>query len=83
MGYELANAAANLGAEVILILGPSSLTIDNAAITLVKVVSGDEMHEQSHIYYGNSDIVICAAAVADYRPKNIADQKIKKTRIIL
>ena len=83
MGYELANAAANLGAEVILILGPSSLTIDNAAITLVKVVSGDEMHEQAHIYYGNSDIVICAAAVADYRPKNIADQKIKKTRIIL
>ena len=78
MGYELANAAANLGAEVILILGPSSLTIDNAAITLVKVVSGDEMHEQAHIYYGNSDIVICAAAVADYRPKTIADQKIKK-----
>ena len=78
MGYELANAAVNLGAEVILILGPSSLTIDNAAITLVKVVSGDEMHEQAHIYYGNSDIVICAAAVADYRPKTIADQKIKK-----
>ncbi len=78
MGYELANAAANLGAEVILISGPSSLTIENAAITLVKVVSGDEMHEQAHIYYGNSDIVICAAAVADYRPKTIADQKIKK-----
>ena len=78
MGYELANAAANLGAEVILISGPSSLTIDNAAITLVKVVSGDEMYKQAHIYYGNSDIVICAAAVADYRPKTIADQKIKK-----
>jgi len=78
MGYELANAATNLGAEVILISGPSSLTNENAAITLVKVVSGDEMHEQAHIYYGNSDIVICAAAVADYRPKTIADQKIKK-----
>ena len=78
MGYELANAAANLGAEVILISGPSSLTIENTAITLVKVVSGDEMYEQTHIYYGNSDIVICAAAVADYRPKTIADQKIKK-----
>ena len=78
MGYELANAAANLGAEVILISGPSSLTIENAAITLVKVVSGDEMYEQAHTYFGNSDIVICAAAVADYRPKTIADQKIKK-----
>ena len=78
MGYELANAAANLGAEVILISGPSSLSIDNVAISLVKVVSGDEMHEQAHIYFGNSDIVISAAAVADYRPKTIADQKIKK-----
>jgi len=78
MGYELAKAAANLGAEVVLISGPSSLSISNAAIDLVKVVSGDEMYDQAHIYYGNSDIVICAAAVADYRPKTIADQKIKK-----
>jgi phosphopantothenoylcysteine decarboxylase/phosphopantothenate--cysteine ligase len=78
MGYELAKAAANLGAEVVLISGPSSLSISNAAIDLVKVVSGDEMYDQAHIYFGNSDIVICAAAVADYRPKTIADQKIKK-----
>lgn len=78
MGYELANAAANLGAEVTLISGPSSLSIDHEAITLVRVVSGDEMHKQAHVYYDNSDIVICAAAVSDYRPKTIADQKIKK-----
>lgn len=78
MGYELAIAAANLGAEVVLISGPSSLSIDNEAITLLKVVSGNEMYGQAHVYYGNSDIVICAAAVADYRPKTIADQKIKK-----
>ena len=78
MGYELAKAAANLGAEVILISGPSSLSVDHEAITLVKVVSGDEMHTQTHVYYENSDIVICAAAVADYRPKTIANQKIKK-----
>ena len=78
MGYELAKTAANLGAEVILISGPSSLSITHEAITLIKVVSGDEMYGQAHVYYDNSDIVICAAAVADYRPKTIADQKIKK-----
>jgi len=79
MGYELAKAAANLGAEVILISGPSSLSLAHEVITLVKVVSADEMYGQAHVYYGNSDIVICAAAVADYRPKTIADQKIKKS----
>ena len=78
MGYELAKTAANLGAEVILISGPSSLSITHEAITLIKVVSGDEMYGQAQVYYDNSDIVICAAAVADYRPKTIADQKIKK-----
>ncbi|MBT8302337.1 MAG: bifunctional phosphopantothenoylcysteine decarboxylase/phosphopantothenate--cysteine ligase CoaBC [Maribacter sp.] len=78
MGYELAKAAVNLGAEVILISGPSSIPMTNAAITLVKVVSGNEMYEQAHTYFGNSDIVICAAAVADYRPKTIANEKIKK-----
>lgn len=78
MGYELAKSAANLGAVVILISGPSSLNINHENINLIKVVSADEMYDAAHIYYDEVDIAIAAAAVADYRPKTVADQKIKK-----
>ncbi|MFK5972733.1 MAG: bifunctional phosphopantothenoylcysteine decarboxylase/phosphopantothenate--cysteine ligase CoaBC [Flavobacteriaceae bacterium] len=78
MGYELAKAAANMGAEVTLISGPTHLSIQHDLITLVAVVSGDEMYEMTHLHYSKADIVICAAAVADYRPASIANQKIKK-----
>ena len=78
MGYELAKAAANMGAEVTLIAGPTHLSIQHDLVTLIPVVSGDEMYEMTHLHYANADIVICAAAVADYRPVSIADQKIKK-----
>lgn len=78
MGYELAKSAANLGAIVYLISGPSSLTINHEHITIIKVVSADEMYEAAHTYYDDVDIAIAAAAVADYKPKTAADQKIKK-----
>lgn len=78
MGYELAKEAARLGAKVILVSGPSSLTIAHDLIDLIKVVSADQMYEVSIAHFSNVDIAICAAAVADYRPKTIADQKIKK-----
>ena len=78
MGFELAKAAANLGAEVILVSGPSHLTIAHDLIQLVRVVSADEMYNEVHKHYASVDIAIAAAAVADYRPKTIADQKIKK-----
>ncbi len=78
MGFELAKEAARLGADVILISGPSHMHIDHESITLVKVVSGSEMYAAAHEHYAKADIVICAAAVADYRPKTVADQKIKK-----
>ncbi len=78
MGFELAKAASNLGAEVILISGPSHLTIAHDLIQLVRVVSADEMYNEVHKHYATVDIAIAAAAVADYRPKTIADQKIKK-----
>ena len=78
MGFELAKAAANLGAEVILVSGPSHLTISHDLIQLVRVVSADEMYNEVHKHYATVDIAIAAAAVADYRPKTIADQKIKK-----
>lgn len=78
MGYELAKSAANLGATVILISGPSHLSIQHDMITLIKVVSADEMYDAVHEYYKTIDIAICAAAVADYKPKTVAEQKIKK-----
>ena len=79
MGYELAQKAASLGAEVVLVSGPSHLTITNNRIKLVKVISAEEMYQAVHKHYENTDIAICAAAVADYRPKTKADQKIKKS----
>ena len=78
MGYALAEAAANLGAEVILVSGPSNLKLDNDFINLILVTSAKEMYEAVHQEYGSSDIVILSAAVADYRPAEVASQKIKK-----
>lgn len=79
MGYELAKSAANLGALVILISGPSPLIINHENIDVIKVVSADEMYEAAHMHYDEVDIAIAAAAVADYKPKTVAEQKIKKT----
>ena len=78
MGYELAKSAASLGAAVILVSGPSHLSIQHDMITLIKVVSADEMYDAVHEHYETVDIAICAAAVADYKPKIVAEQKIKK-----
>lgn len=78
MGYALADVAANLGAEVILISGPSSQPMDNPYIKLIRIVSAKEMYDVSHTYFGDCDVAILSAAVADYRPKAIASQKIKK-----
>jgi phosphopantothenoylcysteine decarboxylase/phosphopantothenate--cysteine ligase len=78
MGYEIAKVADKLGAEVILISGPSNLSLETGHIKLIKVVSADEMYDAAHAHFKDVDIAICAAAVADYRPARIADQKIKK-----
>ncbi|TPN82108.1 bifunctional phosphopantothenoylcysteine decarboxylase/phosphopantothenate--cysteine ligase CoaBC [Aquimarina algicola] len=78
MGVELAKTAANLGAEVNLILGPSILKVDHALINVTNVVSAKEMFEVVSSLYHESDIAIASAAVADYRPKYMSDQKIKK-----
>ena len=79
MGFELARTAANLGAEVYLVTGPTHLSIAHDNIHVIKVVSAEDMYHSAQMYYDNSDIVICAAAVADYRPKSVAEQKIKKS----
>ena len=78
MGFELAKTAAALGAEVYLISGPSNFTVDDTKIHLIRVVSADEMYDKAHQHFPDADIVICAAAVADYRPKTKAQEKIKK-----
>ncbi len=79
MGYELAKSAADLGAKVFLISGPSSLVMEHDNVKLIRVVSAAEMYEKAHAFYDEVDIAIAAAAVADYRPKTVADQKIKKS----
>ena len=78
MGFDIANEAANKGAEVILVSGPTHLNVKNSSIQLVRVTSAEEMYNACHKYYDNVDVAIAAAAVADYRPKNVANQKIKK-----
>ncbi|WP_397447191.1 bifunctional phosphopantothenoylcysteine decarboxylase/phosphopantothenate--cysteine ligase CoaBC [Polaribacter sp. R77954] len=78
MGFAIANAAANLGAEVILISGPSNQQIKHSLVHRVDVVSADEMYKVAHQYFKQVDIAILSAAVADYKPKNVASQKIKK-----
>ena len=79
MGFDLAQSAANFGASVILISGPSHLSIENNLVQLIRVVSAQEMYEECHKYFATSDVFIGAAAVADYKPKNSAVHKIKKS----
>ena len=79
MGFDIAESAANQGAEVILISGPSHLNVSDSRIKLIRVVSAQEMYEACHQYFNAVDVAICAAAVADYRPSHVANQKIKKT----
>ena len=78
MGFELAKRAADLGARVFLISGPTNLVIDHYGVELIRVTSAQEMYEAVHDHYKSIDIAISAAAVADYRPKEISEQKIKK-----
>lgn len=78
MGFAIAKTAANLGAEVYLISGPSHQQIKHSLIHIINVVSADEMHAEAHNYFKDVDIAILSAAVADYKPKNVVDQKIKK-----
>ncbi len=78
MGFELAKKAADLGAKVYLVSGPTNLSIEHYGIELIRVTSAEEMYNVVHNHYQTVDIAISAAAVADYRPKTIAEQKIKK-----
>ena len=78
MGYAIAEAAAGLGASVILISGPTHLQLKHNLIEVIRVTSAAQMLDAVQANFDKVDIAIAAAAVADYRPAQVADQKIKK-----
>ena len=78
MGYAVAAAAVEAGAQVTLISGPVALT-PPTRLTLIHVLSAQEMHDAVHAQVSDTDIFIGVAAVADYRPAAVAQQKIKKS----
>lgn len=78
MGYSLAIAARNLGAEVILVSGPTELDIPEGLTKFIKVRSAQEMYEAAVKEFETVDIAIACAAVADYKPKVYSTEKIKK-----
>ena len=78
MGYSLAETALSLGAEVKLISGPTNQSISSENIKIVHIKTGNELHEAIRNDYNNSDIVIMAAAVSDYKPIEFSEKKIKK-----
>ena len=77
MGYEIARAAYNMGADVTLVSGPSSLAVPYG-VKCINIKSANEMFEAIKTNYPDTDYVIKAAAVADFRPLNVADNKLKK-----
>lgn len=77
MGYALAEAATKLGAETVLVSGPVSLPIPSG-VTVENVESAEEMLQAVLQHFDNADIVVKTAAVADYRPKFVFGQKMKK-----
>ncbi|MCM3396286.1 bifunctional phosphopantothenoylcysteine decarboxylase/phosphopantothenate--cysteine ligase CoaBC [Oceanobacillus profundus] len=78
MGYALAEVAAELGAEVTLVSGPVSERISHPKVKRVSVLTAEDMYKEMHAHFADQDIVIKAAAVADYRPKLVHEQKVKK-----
>ncbi len=82
MGYSIANQAADLGAEVILISGPTFDLHINSCIEKIDVTTGEQMFETVLNYFDQSDVVICCAAVSDFKPKTVSEHKIKnKTQL--
>jgi len=78
MGYAIADELANRGAEVTLVSGPVAIRSKNKMVKLLPVISADEMHTTCMANSASYNIAVMAAAVADYTPETVADQKIKK-----
>ncbi|RFM34289.1 bifunctional phosphopantothenoylcysteine decarboxylase/phosphopantothenate--cysteine ligase CoaBC [Chitinophaga silvisoli] len=78
MGIAIADALATAGADVTLVLGPTHLSATHPGVHTLRVVTAADMYNRSADHFAGSNIVVMAAAVADYRPKQVADIKIKK-----
>ncbi|MBK7430139.1 MAG: bifunctional phosphopantothenoylcysteine decarboxylase/phosphopantothenate--cysteine ligase CoaBC [Bacteroidetes bacterium] len=78
MGYAIAEELANQGAEVLLVSGPSNLTVVNSKIIRKDVESAQEMLDACMADFAEKDIIVMSAAVADYKPENEATEKLKK-----
>jgi phosphopantothenoylcysteine decarboxylase / phosphopantothenate---cysteine ligase len=83
MGFALADRAADLGADVVLIAGPSNEKINSESIKKIDVVNAESMYKATHQNFNDVDVAIFAAAVADYTPTKVASQKIKKKETTL
>ncbi|MEX2597546.1 MAG: bifunctional phosphopantothenoylcysteine decarboxylase/phosphopantothenate--cysteine ligase CoaBC [Salibacteraceae bacterium] len=79
MGFALAETAAEMGAYVTLISGPTYLDTPSG-VKRIDIVSAEQLFEQVKMNFGGADILIMAAAVADYRPKEVAEEKLKKEK---
>ena len=77
MGYAIAEMARDRGAQVVLVSGPVSLEAPEG-VELVNIVSAQDLFDAVSARYAECDAVVAAAAVADYRPKTVADNKMKK-----
>jgi len=82
MGYALAECAAEQGATVHLVSGPTYLTLQHPRVHVHRVTSARQMYDAAAVYFPGADVVLLAAAVADYAPKHRADQKIKKKEAV-
>lgn len=78
MGIALAAAAAERGAEVTLVLGPTEIPVPSGIASVVRVESAQEMYEAAQRAFAQADVFLAAAAVADQRPVHQAPQKVKK-----
>lgn len=78
MGFAIAEQAANRGAQVTLVSGPTHLKTQSPGINRIDVVSAEEMHQAVSTHFDAADVTIMSAAVADFTPENVASEKIKK-----
>jgi len=78
MGYAIAEKVLELGAEVVLISGPVNIQLQHARLRIIKVNAASEMYLACCKVFEEIDIAVFAAAVADYRPAKVSEQKIKK-----
>ena len=78
MGIAIAEHASSLGADVTLVLGPSSVPVSDKSIDVIDVTTAQQMYDAVHQFYQTTTIAIWSAAVADFKPVTVLDQKIKK-----